>query len=308
MRKLHHLGALRAFEAAARRLSFKEAAEELHVTPAAVSHQIKLLEETLGTALFERGTRKVRLTAAGHRLYPTLRDGFDAFERAIGAIKRSLESRTATLSSTVAFMAKRVAPRVGSFSESFPEWTLRLDATNKVVDLDVEADAAIRYGSGEYRDLIVEPLFQDVFAPVCTPSVAAAVAKDLRDVALIHFEWGQAARDHELAPVWRNWLHRAGRNEIDPLAGLSFTDEIHAVQATIAGQGIGLLSLTLVAEELASGMLVQPFELTLESYQYSLVYSKRARERPGTRVLREWVRSQFAPRGHIGHADTLDTH
>lgn len=293
MRKLHHLGALRVFEAAARRLSFKEAAEELHVTPAAVSHQIKLLEESLGTPLFERGTRKVRLTAAGHRLYPTLRDGFDAFERAIDAVKRSQEAKTATLSSTVAFIAKRVAPRVGSFTESFPEWTLRLDATNKVVDLDAEADAAIRYGRGEYRDLIVETLFQDLFAPVCTPAIAAAAKKDLQQVTLIHFEWGQAARDHELAPVWRNWLRRAGRDDVDSQAGLSFTDEIHAVQATIAGQGIGLLSLTLVAEELASGMLVQPFELTLESYKYSLVYSKRAAERPGTRVLREWVRSQF---------------
>ena len=296
MRKLHHLGALRVFEAAARRLSFKEAAEELHVTPAAVSHQIKLLEEALGTPLFERGTRKVRLTAAGHQLYPTLRDGFDAFEGAIDAVKRSQKTKTATLSSTVAFIAKRVAPRVGSFSESCPEWTLRLDATNKVVDLDVEADAAIRYGSGDYPDLIVEPLFQDLFAPVCTPTVAAAATKNLQDVTLIHFEWGQAARDHELAPVWRTWLREARRGDIDPQAGLSFTDEIHAVQATIAGQGIGLLSLTLVAEELASGMLIQPFELTLESYQYSLVYSKRAAERPATRVLREWVRSQFLER------------
>jgi len=193
----------------------------------------------------------------------------------------------------VAFIAKRVAPRVGSFRELFPEWTLRLDATNKVVDLDAEADAAIRYGNSDYRELIVEPLFQDMFAPVCTPAVAAAARADLQQVPLIHFEWGQAARDHELAPVWRNWLRRAGREDIDPHSGLSFTDEIHAVQATIAGQGIGLLSLTLVADEIASGVLVQPFELALESFKYSLVYSERAAERPATRVLRDWVRSQF---------------
>lgn len=293
MRKLPHLGALRVFEAAARRLSFKDAAEELHVTPAAVSHQIKLLEEALGTPLFERGTRKVRLTVAGHQLYPTLRDGFDAFERATEAVRRSQGAKTATLSSTVAFIAKRVAPRVGSFAEAFPDWTLRLDATNKVVDLETEVDAAIRYGSGSYRDLITEPLFQDCFAPVCTPTIAVAAREDLKRVTLIHFEWGQAARDHELAPVWRNWLTRAGRDDIDPEAGLSFTDEIHAVQATIAGQGIGLLSLTLVAEELASGLLVRPFELSLESFKYSLVYSARAAERPATAVLRDWVRSQF---------------
>jgi LysR family transcriptional regulator, glycine cleavage system transcriptional activator len=293
MRKLPQLGALRVFEAAARRLSFKEAAEELHVTPTAVSHQIKLLEEALGTPLFERGTRKVRLTAAGHQLYPTLRDGFDAFEKAIEGVGRSQGAKTATLSSTVAFIAKRVAPRVGSFRESYPDWTLRLDATNKVADLETEVDAAIRYGSGNYRDLIAETLYQDSFAPVCTPTIAANAKKDLKQVTLIHFEWGDAARDHELAPVWRNWLSRAGRKDIDPKSGLSFTDEIHAVQATVAGQGIGLLSLTLVAEELESGVLVQPFELSLESFKYSLVYSARAAERPATRVLREWVRSQF---------------
>jgi LysR family glycine cleavage system transcriptional activator len=294
MRKLPPLGALRVFEAAARRLSFKDAAEELHVTPAAVSHQIKLLEDVLGTPLFERGTRQVRLTPAGHQLFPTLRDGLDAFERAIETVRRSRGTKVATLSSTVAFAAKRVAPRVGSFREAFPDWTLRLDATNKVVDLDTEADAAIRYGAGDYRNLIVEPLFQDRFAPVCTPTLAAAVQQDLRQATLIHFEWGQAARDHELAPVWRHWLGKAGRDDIDPQSGLSFTDEIHAVQATIAGQGVGMLSLTLVAEELESGVLVQPFELALESFTYSLVYSERAADRPATRVLREWVRSQFA--------------
>jgi LysR family glycine cleavage system transcriptional activator len=294
MRKLPQLGALRVFEAAARRLSFKEAAEELHVTPTAVSHQIKLLEDALGTPLFERGTRKVRLTASGHQLFPALRDGFDAFEKAVEAVKRSQTLKTATLSSTVAFMAKRVAPRVGSFRESFPEWTLRLDATNEVMDLDADVDAAIRYGSGNYPDLVTESLFQDSFAPVCTPSIATLARHDLQQVALIHFEWGQAARDHELAPVWRTWLRRAGREDVDPESGLSFTDEIHAVQATIAGQGVGLLSLTLVAEELASGVLVQPFDLRLESFKYSLVYSARAAERPATRVLRQWVRSQFA--------------
>jgi LysR family glycine cleavage system transcriptional activator len=293
MRKLPQLGALRVFEAAARLLSFKKAAEELHVTPTAVSHQIKLLEEVLGTPLFERGTRKVRLTAAGHQLYPPLRDGFDSFEKAVDAVSRSQGAKSATLSSTVAFIAKRVAPRVGSFREVYPEWTLRLDATHKLVDLETEVDAAIRYGSGNYPGLIAEPLFQDSFSPVCTPSVAAAARADLKQVALIHFEWGQAARDHELAPVWRTWLSRAARKGIDSEAGLSFTDEIHAVQATIAGQGLGLLSLTLVAEELAAGVLVQPFELSLESFTYSLVYSPRRAERPATRVLREWVQAQF---------------
>lgn len=293
MRKLPPLGALRVFEAAARRLSFKDAADELNVTPTAVSHQIRQLEETLGTKLFERGTRQVRLTASGHQLFPPLRDGLDSFERAIEALRRSQGARVATLSSTVAFMARRLAPRAGSFRDAYPDWTLRLDASNKPVDLDTEADAAIRYGGGRYPGLLVEPLFQDRFAPVCVPHLAPTAKKDLHNATLVHFEWGPAARDDERAPVWRHWLERAGLPGIDPEAGLSFTDEIHAVQATVAGQGIGLLSLTLVADELASGVLVQPFELSLESYRYDLVYSPRAAERPATLLLREWVKAQF---------------
>jgi LysR family glycine cleavage system transcriptional activator len=190
-------------------------------------------------------------------------------------------------------MARRLAPRAGSFRDAYPDWTLRLDASNKPVDLDTEADAAIRYGGGRYPGLMVEPLFQDRFAPVCVPHLAPASKEDLRNATLVHFEWGLAARDDERAPVWRHWLERAGLSGIDPEAGLSFTDEIHAVQATVAGQGIGLLSLTLVADELASGVLVQPFELSLESYRYDLVYSPRAAERPATLLLREWVKAQF---------------
>lgn len=299
MRKLPSLGALRAFEAAARRLSFKDAADELHVTPTAVSHQIKQLEETIGIALFERGTRSVRLTSAGHVLFPPLRDGFDAFERAVEQIRHAQEVKTAILSSTVAFIARRVAFRVSTFRDAYPEWTLRLDATNQVVDLETQADAAIRYGNGAYPGLHAEELFKDSFAPVCTPALVEAARRKLGSMTLIHFEWGQAARDDDRAPVWRTWLRLAGRPEIDADGGLSFSDEAHAIQATIAGQGIGLLSRTLVAEELASGVLVQPFDLALDSFSYSLVYSPRAAERAATQVLCDWVRAQFAGKGVV---------
>lgn len=293
MRKLPSLSALRVFESAARRLSFKFAAEELNVTPTAVSHQVRLLEEILGTKLFERRTRQVRLTASGHALYPALREGLDGFERAIDSVRRSPASKVATLSSTVAFMAKRLAPRAGSFRTAHPDWTLRLDASNEPVDLETEADAAVRYGGGHYPGLLVEPLFQDRFAPVCTPRLARAVEEDLKGATLVHFDWGPA-RDDERASVWRTWLERSGIKGVAADAGLSFTDEMSAVQATIAGQGVGLLSLTLVAEELASGVLVQPFSVSLGSFRYDLVYSARAIDRPATTLLRNWVRSEFA--------------
>lgn len=288
------LNALRAFEAAARRASFKHAADELHVTPTAVSHQIRLLEESLGVKLFERQTRKVRLTAAGHQLFPAVRDGLDGMEHAVLAVRRSGRTNVATLTSTVAFMARRLAPLAGQFRAAHPDWTLRLDASDQIVDLDHDADAAIRYGGGSYPGLVVEPLFRDRFAPVCSPGLKLGTVQDLKHATLVHFEWGAAARDDARAPVWHQWLAQAGVEVADPQAGLSFTDEIHAVQATIAGQGVGLLSLTLVAEELASGALVQPFGLALESFRYDLVYSQRAAQRPATQLLRDWVRRAFA--------------
>lgn len=284
---------LRAFEAAARRLSFKDAAAELHVTPTAVSHQIKQLESYLSLKLFERGTRQVMLTTQGARLYPVLREGLDDFERALESLRHKPGGQLATLSSTVAFMARRLAPRVGAFHASYPDWQLRLSASNELVDLDGEADAAIRYGSGHYPGLVVEPLIQDYFAPVCVPALAAAARAGLSGVALLDFDWGARVRDDPRTPSWRRWADLIG-GDIGLGQSLSFTDEIHAVQATLAGQGVGLLSLTLVAEELASGALLRPFEALLPGYRFDLVYSPRAAERPATVRLREWVRQEFA--------------
>lgn len=297
MRKLPPLGMLRVFEAAARRLSFKDAALELNVTPSAVSHQITQLEAHLAIKLFERGTRRVALTVEGALLYPVLREGLDGFERVLESLHRKPDGQVATLSSTVAFMARRLAPRVGSFRAAYPGWSLRLNASNELVDLDGQADAAVRYGSGLYPGLIVEPLIQDHFAPVCVPALAAAARAGLDRVALLHFDWGPAARDDPRTPSWRRWIELAGNADgtrIEPDQGLSFTEEIHAVQATLAGQGVGLLSLTLVAEELASGALLRPFDALLPGYRFDLVYSPRAADHPATMRLREWVRQQFA--------------
>ncbi len=293
MRKLPPLGALRVFEAAARRLSFKQAAEELNVSATAISHQIRQLEDMLEVKLFERETRQVHLTDAGKALFPVLRDGLDRFEQAIADVRRQQAGKVARLTSTVAFVAKRLAPLAGSFREAYPDWTLRLDASNRTVDLEADADAAIRFGGGNYPGLVTEPLFEDRFAPLCAPRLAPKSAGDLKGATLIHFDWGLARRDDPRAPVWRQWLQAAGIAGVDASSGISFTDEIHAVQAVVAGQGIGLLSLTLVAEELASGILVQPFELTLASDRYDLVYSPRVAERPATKLLRAWVAEQF---------------
>ncbi|MBR8059852.1 LysR substrate-binding domain-containing protein [Burkholderia dolosa] len=305
MRKLPPLSSLRAFEAAARRAGFKAAAEELNVTPTAISHQIRQLEDWLGVKLFERQTRGVRLTECGKALFPALRDGFDSFERAIETTRNIDDGKVATLTSTVAFTAKCLAARAGGFRAAYPNWTLRLDATNAIVDLDQSAHASIRYGPGYYPGLVSEPLFRDHFAPVCRPGLSITTSDDLRRATLIHFDWGASIRDDPRAITWGHWLDAAGMSGIDPNAGLRFNDEIHAMQATLAGQGVGLISLTLVADELANGTLVRPFDLALESFQYDLVYSPRSATRQATEILKGWVRREFANSHSRAAADAV---
>jgi LysR family transcriptional regulator, glycine cleavage system transcriptional activator len=295
MRRLPPLGSLRAFEAAARRESFKAAAAELGVTPTAISHQIRQLEAGLGTPLFVRQTRKVVLTAEGGRLYPALRQALDAMAEAVQAVKRRPERRVATLSATVAFTARLLVPRAAGFRTLHPGWDLRLHASDDPIDLHAgEADAAIRYGLGPYPTLVALPLLTDSFAPVCSPHMSLRAPMDLRRATLIHFEWRSTGTKASV-PTWRAWAERAGLSGLDIEAGITFNDENSAIQAAIAGQGVALLSLALVADELASSALVQPFGPALEGMRYDLVYPSGAEARPPVAVLRSWVRSELAP-------------
>src|SRR5688572_5314523 len=165
-RRLPPLHSLRAFEAAARHLSFKKAADELSVTPTAVSHHVRALETALGVKLFERHARHVELTAYGRELYPVLHEGFDGFADAIARLKSRKVRTVVTLSATVAFTARWLVPRVAAFHKENPRMDLRLHASDEPADLrSGVADAAIRYGRGDYAGLKAEKLFQDVFAP-----------------------------------------------------------------------------------------------------------------------------------------------
>ena len=189
--------------------------------------------------------------------------------------------------------ARRLAPRAGTFANAHPGRQLRLDATNRVVDLQADADAALRYGATPQPGLVVEPLLHDRFAPVCNPTLAAAAINALHSVPLIAFDWGPAFRDDARAPVWRHWFERVGQAQAAP--ALMVSEELHAVQATLAGQGVGLLSLELVADELASGALVRPFESALDGLRYDLVFHREAADRAATRMLRAWVLNVFGP-------------
>lgn len=285
-RKLPPLQALKTFEAAARHQSFRLAAAELGVTPTAVSHQIRLLEETLGQPLFERRVRQVVTTPAGDRLFPVLRDGFDAMAAAVAALRPPAPRRAVTLTALGLFTAKRLIPALGRFRERFPGHELRLHASDDVVDLGTGiADLAVRYGRGPFPGLIAETLVTDRFGVVASPRLGLHVPEDLAGVPLLRVEW----RRQERVPDWRAWAMAAGRPEPVGTAVLSFTDDAHAIQAAIAGHGALIASLTLVADDLAAGLLEAPFGPELPGDGYHLLIPPAERSAPDVMAVRDWL-------------------
>lgn len=289
-RRFLPLSALRAFEAAARLGSFKAAAEELAVTPTAVSHQIRTLEAQIGFELFDRHIRKVSLNDAGMLLYPVLRDGFDAFE---AALARLMQQRTRTLvsiSATNAFTVKWLVPRMSDFRSRHPGIDLQLLASDDLVDLRSTAvDIAIRYGRGPYPDLVTEPLFTDRFAPVANPRLGVTSLEDLARVPLIRFDWKRPQPDN---PTWERWFKVTQQPPPPQASELRFSDEGHAIQAAVAGHGIALVSLALIADELIAGNLVQPFEPTIDGHTYHLAMHADRPPSASVQTVAHWLRAQ----------------
>lgn len=289
-RHLPPLSALRAFEAAARHQSFRQAAAELSVTPTAISHQIRQLEALLGVALFERQVRMVVLTAAGKALFPVLRDGFDAFANAIAPLLQPRKRRTLTVSATPAFVARRLVPYVADFHTQHSDLDLRLHASTTPVDFSTQQiDAAIRYGRGHYPGLHSECLLNTQYAPLCSPRLGLRKPADLKRHPLLHYAW-QASLPNP--PDWPAWAQKAGLDTTDFHHGVTFSDETHAMTAAITGQGVALLNTLLVADELAQGTLVQPFGPSLDGFAYYLVYPQTTMPDPALEALQSWLREK----------------
>jgi LysR family glycine cleavage system transcriptional activator len=295
MRRLPPLASLRAFEAAARHLSFKRAAQELAVTPTAISHQVRLLEETLAQPLFERGVRQVRLTPAGRALYPPLREAFDRMADAVGELRRPAAGPPAVaLAATLTFTAKWLLPRVAALRARHPDVRLNVVASNDPADLVAgEADVAVRYGAGPWPGCRAERLFEAGFAPVFSPRLALGRREDLRGAPLIHFTWTHPEPD---SPLWPAWFARAGLPYEPTAAALAFSDETHALQAAVAGEGVALVNLALVADELAAGALVAPFGPVLRGRPWWLVVPERGRPEIAEPVaaVRTWLLDEAA--------------
>jgi LysR family transcriptional regulator, glycine cleavage system transcriptional activator len=292
------LSALRAFEAAARHMSFSRAAAELHVTPAAVSHQIHTLEQDLGVRLFQRLNRSIQLTASAQVLLPGLTEAFAGIHASVGRLRAHNDTGSLTVTASPSFAAKWLVLRLHRFQEQYPEVDVRISATDDVVDLTKgDFDIAIRYGAGHYPGLEVELLLQNEVFPACSPQLLATgpplrTPSDLPAHALIH---DQAIERDPLVPTWPMWLKAAGVTNVPAAAGLSFNNIHLALDAAIAGHGVVLAYSTIAAADLAAGRLVRLFSLALpDQFAYYIVTAPGALERPKVRAFRDWLRREAA--------------
>jgi LysR family glycine cleavage system transcriptional activator len=292
-RRLYPLNALRAFEAAARHLSFVKAADELHVTPAAISHQVKSLEAFLGVPLFRRLPRGLLLSDVGQLFLPELREGFRHLDRAVERLRDADRQSPLTISVAPAFASKWLVPRLERFGAAYPDVDLRISAGLAAIDFQRDSfDAAIRLGRGRYPGLDATKLFDEWLTPMCSPRLLEAdaplaMAGDLRHHALLHDE----SLDFDAAaPTWRTWLKAAGADDVDPARGPHFSHPDHALQAAIDGAGVALGWRTLAAADLAAGRLIAPFDLALPmGLGFYLVCPEAHADRPKVKLFRQWL-------------------
>ncbi len=260
-------------------MSFRDAATELGVTPTAISHQIRLLEDICGQSLFRRRPRPLALTDAGERLYPVLRNGLDTFATTIASMSLGAGPSPLRVTSPNAFASRWLVPRLPQWREKHPEIPLEIIGTDAVLDLRAgHADVAICYVRRTPADLAAQEIFCDTFFPVCSPKLLARRIRpverpaDLLHYPLIHFDWMN--RDRE-APMWSRWM--AAARSIDAripdtkACDLSFREELHAIDAVAAGQGIAICSDVVVSGELKSGALIKAHDLSLSGYTFYLV-------------------------------------
>ena len=297
-RKLPPLNGLRAFEAAARLMSFSKAADELHVTPAAISQQIKSLEAFYGTALFHRSTRALSLSDAGAAALPLLSEGFDRLAEGTEILDSPLRSGLLTISVTPSFGSKWLLPRLDGFRELYPEYEVRIDASNDRADFTRDGvDIALRYGRGHYPGLVAEQLMPETAFPVCSPALLEGEhplrqPEDLIHHVLLHVNW---KTESAAAPSWRMWLAAAGIGELQAAGGLHFTMDEMAAQAAVNGMGVLLTGTSFIADDLKAGRLVQPFpkEIRLATeFRNYLVYPERSAQSPKVQAFRDWALSE----------------
>jgi len=294
-RRLPPLNALRAFEAAARHLNFSRAADELSVTPGAVSQQIQNLEDYVGAALFKRTPKGLLLTDAAQTALPALREAFDRLAEAASLLTAAVDGRRLTLTAPPSFAAKWLVPRLGAFEQAHPQVDVWLSAGIELVDLTAgEVDVAIRYGSGRYPGLEVKRLIGETVIPVISPEFAKEQPldspEDLKNHVLLHD--GSPDLD-DSCPDWPMWLAARGLRGVDGNRGPRFNQSSLVIEAAVNGRGVALAKRTLAQADLDAGRLVAPLQIsTAVDFAYYLVHSKAKGRLPQVKAFIGWIEAE----------------
>lgn len=288
--------ALRAFDAAARNLNFSRAAEELGLTPAAISHQIKEFEEQLGVELFVRTSRTIRLTEAGRIFQQASAEALELLGHAANRMKKLSRGVTQLKLSIDPLLAtKWLFPRLERFRKACPDIDLRFDVSFELRDFDRDdVDIAVRFGAGQYDGLISHRLMHNVIIPVCSPSLLKSgpplrEPKDLLNHMLVHIEW---ARPGITWPNWRTWMAAAGVEGFDPSRCIVLNESSHVIQAALEGHVVALCDFSIVANDLSEGRLIRPFELGIgvpKEFAEYLVYPIQSANDPKIMAFRDWI-------------------
>lgn len=285
------LQALRTFVEVGQRGSIKAAAQALHVTPGAVSQQIRLLEDRLGMALFTRERQGMRLTEAGARVYPSLLEAFAQIDKAVNELEVIKHRQTLTVSTVATFAASWLVPRLGRFNQLHPQIEVRVEATSALVDMHRDrVDVALRHGLGNYPGLEVTRLMAPVLVPVASPGLIAGshtlkAPQDCLAYPLLH--------DCDRAD-WPLWFAAHGVAD-DPRAerGSAFEDDYLLIRAAVAGQGLALVPQAYAHEEIAAGRLVQVLDKPWPArFAYYLLTLPGARQRPEVQAFTDWIKEE----------------
>ncbi len=294
--RLPPLIALRVFEAAARRLSFRKAAEELFVTPGAVSQQIRLLEDHVGVALFHREGRRVSLTEAGAAALPALRAGFAQLGEAARLMRQPLRRSRVTVSVAPSFAAKWLLPRLDQFSLAHPDIDVWVSADMAPVDFSVaDVDIAIRYGPGRYEGVASERLLEESVLVVCSPVLMEAAPirapGDLAHHALLHDIGAEADPS---CPDWSMWLKAHGAGGVDAARGPRFNQSSLVIEAAVAGRGVALAKRAIAEADLNAGRLVAPLagSSAPTAFAYHLVWPRTRDFTPAQHTFVTWLREE----------------
>ena len=291
-RRLPPLNALRAFEAAARHLNFSRAADELSVTPGAVSQQIQNLEDYVGAALFKRTPRGLLLTDAAQMALPALREAFDRLAEAASLLTAAVDGRRLTLTAAPSFAAKWLVPRQGRFETAHPLVDVWLNAGMDLVDFGAgDIDLAIRYGAGPYPGLDAIRLMSETVIPVMSPELMAShpvgAPADLAGHVLLHD--GSPDAD-ESCPDWLMWLAARGVKGVDGNRGPRFNQSSLVIEAAVGGRGVALAKRTLAQDDLDAGRLIVPMPIaTNVDFAYWLLHPKAKGRLPQVKAFTAWI-------------------